>query len=134
MFFLPVAEILPVNEPPVILKITGFYEAGSGQKILFTVPVVILNGVILFFYVLSIFLYKRRMIQLRLCILNIILLIGLMCLFAYHLFFYVRTLDQVDFKIGLSFILPVIAIILTYFAFHGIRKDEYLVRLADRIR
>jgi len=70
----------------------------------------------------------------RFCIINIILLAGLIGLYCYHLLFYMKTVQGVDFKIGISFIIPVIAIILTYLAFRGIRKDEYLVRLADRIR
>jgi hypothetical protein len=31
-------------------------------------------------------------------------------------------------------VFPVLAIILTYLAFRGIRKDEFLIRSIDRIR
>jgi len=118
----------------VSYKATGFYDEGTGNLILVTIPVIIIGAVIIFFYVISIFLFKKRMLQLRLCVLNIILLAGLIGLICYHLIFYIRTVQADDFKIGFSFIIPVIAIILTYLAFRGIRKDEYLVRLSDRIR
>jgi hypothetical protein len=134
VFFLPVSELISGNNQLVTFRATGFYDEDTGNLILATIPVIIIISVIICFYIISIFLYKRRMIQLRLCILNIILLTGLIGLFCFHLFFYLKTVQGVDFKIGISFIIPVIAIILTYLAFRGIRKDEYLVRLADRIR
>jgi hypothetical protein len=134
IFFLPVAELISGNNQLVTFKATGFYDNGTGNHIISTVPVVIINSVIICIYFICIFLYKSRMIQIRLCVLNMILLAGLIGLFCFHLLFYLKTVQNVDFKIGISFIIPVIAIIFTYLAFRGIRKDEYLVRLADRIR
>lgn len=134
LFFFPVAEFFPENSQQVTFNVTGFYDQGSGELILPVIPVIIMISVILCVYVLCIFLFKRRMVQMRLCIVNIILLVGLTGLFSYFFLFYVKTIRGVDFRIGISFLLPVIAIILTYLAFRGIRKDEYLVRLADRIR
>lgn len=134
IFFLPVAELISGNNQLVTFRAAGFYDEGTGNIILTTFPVVIMISVILLLYFTTIFLFKKRIIQMRLCVLNIILLFGLIGLFCFHLLFYVKTIRGVDFKIGISFILPVISIILTYLAFRGIRKDEYLVRLADRIR
>lgn len=134
IFFVPISEFTIGGNQLVSYKATGFYDEGTGNLILVTIPVIIIGAVIIFFYVISIFLFKKRMLQLRLCVLNIILLAGLIGLICYHLIFYIRTVQADDFKIGFSFIIPVIAIILTYLAFRGIRKDEYLVRLSDRIR
>jgi hypothetical protein len=57
--------------------------------------------------------------------------IGLMYYFWVLIF---RQLVVEDFSIRLPVIFPVVAIILTYLAFRGIRKDEILIRSIDKIR
>jgi hypothetical protein len=134
IFFLPIAEFIAGNNQLVTFRAAGFYDKGTGNIILATIPVIIMVSVILCLYIICIFLFKRRIVQMRLCVFNIILLFGLIGLFCYHLVFYMKAAQGVDFKIGISFIIPIIAIIITLLAFRGIRKDEYLVKLADRIR
>ncbi len=41
---------------------------------------------------------------------------------------------QVDHSYGLSFVMPIIALILTFLADRGITADEKLVRSMDRLR
>jgi hypothetical protein len=134
VFLLPVAELNYSNNQIVIFRITGFWDQAAGNLILPTIPVVILAAVIVCINIITIFLFKRRITQARLCIVNIVLLIGLIGLYIYHFVFFVRKVPVVEYKTGLSFVFPIIAIILTYLAFRGIRKDELLVRLADRLR
>jgi Domain of unknown function (DUF4293) len=134
VFFLPVSEFISGNNQLITFKAIGFYDERTGNLIIATIPVIIIVSVIIFLYIISIFLFKKRMIQMRLCVFNIILLVGLIGLYCYHLVFFIKTDYGTDFKIGISFILPVLSIILTYLALRGIRKDEYLVKLADRIR
>jgi hypothetical protein len=69
-----------------------------------------------------------------LCIINIVLLAGLEALFIYNIVFFTQRVPGVNWSPGLSFIFAPVAIILTFLALRGIRKDELLVRLSDRIR
>jgi hypothetical protein len=134
IFLVPVAELTYGNSQHVIFRITGFYDDVSGSLILPAIPVLILVSVIACLYIISIFLFKRRIIQVRLCVINMVLLAGLVGLYIYHLAFFLKKVPGVDYKPELSFLFPIIALILTYLAFRGIRKDENLVRLAERLR
>jgi len=134
IFLVPIAHMTYAGEQFVTFRPTGFYDDFAGTLTLSAIPVVILISVILCIYIAIIFLYKKRIIQARLCMINIVLLAGLITLFIYHLVFFMNRVPGVDYSLGLSFIFPPIAIILTFLAFRGIRKDENLVRLADRIR
>lgn len=134
IFIVPVAHLTLNSEPFITFKATGFYDIVSGTISVQTLSVVILLSVIILLYVASIFLYKRRVLQLRICIVNIILLVGLLALFIYNIIFFVQRVPGVNWSPGLSFTFPLIAIILTWLAYRGIRKDDLLVRLSDRIR
>ena len=83
---------------------------------------------------LIIFLFKNRILQIRLCVFNSILMLGFYGLFA---FFYWSLKGQMDavsmsFKFALSF--PLISLILNYLAIRNIGADEALVRSLDRLR
>jgi hypothetical protein len=84
--------------------------------------------------VISIFYFKNRKEQIRICWLQIIL--NLLILLS---FYYEINIAKVHFLLSCSSlyittILPVIAIILVYLAMKAIKKDENLVRSMDRIR
>lgn len=79
-------------------------------------------------------LYKKRMLQIRLSVFNIILMLG-----SYGLFFITKTMMGHSIEIEtLSYhwtlIVPAVSAILTYLAIRAIGKDEVLVRSLDRIR
>lgn len=81
----------------------------------------------------AIFLYKKRMMQARLCVLNILLLI------VWYIAFAVISLGKQDtlhamMAVGIPASFPAVSIILYVMARHGIIADEKLVRSMDRIR
>uniref|UniRef100_UPI00405707AC DUF4293 domain-containing protein n=1 Tax=Alistipes sp. TaxID=1872444 RepID=UPI00405707AC len=78
-----------------------------------------------------IFLYKRRMLQLRLCAVEAVLLVGLLCMEA-MLYWGPQALER-GALMPTSFI-PVAALFLVWLAARGIFKDEMLVRSLSRIR
>ncbi len=83
---------------------------------------------------ITIFLYKKRILQIRLSIFNIILMIGFYLFFGF-VFHKVYTVEDVLFnKIGVGIIMPVIAIILTILAIRKIGADETLVQSLNRLR
>ena len=82
-----------------------------------------------------IFMYKKRMAQIRLCVSAIVLLLGsaaLVGLYCYHLCDILEG-DKV-FRLGFASLMPVVAIIPVVLAIRGIARDEALVRSLDRIR
>lgn len=93
-----------------------------------------LTAVISILALVTIFLFRKRILQIRLCIFNAILMLGFYGLFG----FFVWVLDGkmedaiLSVKIALSF--PVIALILDYLAIRNIGADEALVRSLDRLR
>lgn len=85
----------------------------------------------------SIFMFKKRILQMRLNSFNIILMVfQIISMLGY--FFYNKSNGNVG-EIASSYILmpfalPFINIILTYLAIRAIGKDEALVRSLDRLR
>ena len=87
--------------------------------------------------VVTIFLYKRRLLQIRLCAVEIVLQLGV----AAFIFFYIARMTKVvsEFDIHGSYFtavvaFPFISMILSYLALRAIVRDEAMVRSLDRIR
>ena len=85
-----------------------------------------------------IFLFKKRLTQIRLCVSVIVLLLGsaaMIALYCYRLYTLLMAMMQEGhLTIGFASIMPVVAIIFVALAIRGIAKDEALVRSLDRIR
>jgi hypothetical protein len=99
----------------------------------------IFNGLAIFIFIwlvallhfAVIFLYKKRILQIRILVFTIVLLIGLFGMFFY--FTYTGFTDaKAAFKVPVVF--PVVAAILDFLAIRAIGKDEALVRSLNRIR
>ena len=79
-----------------------------------------------------IFLYKRRMLQLRLCVVEMVLLVGSAVMLAVAYFWgHAEAAAQC---VKPAMILPVIALVFAWLAARGIFRDELLVRSLNRIR
>lgn len=84
-----------------------------------------------------IFLYKHRMLQLRLCIVEIVLLVGSAVMTGIYYYLSVRFFLQTDLVakgVHAGIVLPLVAIVFAVLAIRGIFKDEMLVRSLNRIR
>jgi hypothetical protein len=128
LFKLNFAELV-VNGEFHVFNALGIF---NGETMVFDgLPVMIFIGLISLLHFVAIFMYKKRIRQIRLVVFTIILLLGLVGLFFY--FIYTGFDDaKVAFKIPMAF--PLIAVILDYLAIRAIGKDEALVRSLDRIR
>ena len=82
----------------------------------------------------SIFLYKKRILQMRVNSFNMVLMIFQIIAYAVILVLVHRTAPEAEIKISWPCIVPLINLILTYLAIRGIGSDEALVRAADRLR
>ncbi len=120
------------------LYVTGSYAAVNNEAVkqenylLQTIATVVLGFLPLF----TIFQYKNRKLQLKLIFLEIILI----CLFGVWLFASSHnTLSLISqsfgaANIGVGFFLLPVAIIFLSMAIGGIRKDEKLIKSAERLR
>lgn len=79
-----------------------------------------------------IFLFKKRMLQVRITIFNALLLVGYYI--AYGIFAFLLQDPWGSFAIGWAAGLPAIALILDYLTFRAVMKDEMIVRSLDRLR
>lgn len=83
----------------------------------------------------TIFLYKNRKLQVRLTIFNMLVIIGWYVVFYAFMIGYKEMLDDMlFFNTSLTLALPIVSLILSVMAVRAIRKDEKLVRAADRLR
>jgi hypothetical protein len=85
----------------------------------------------------SIFMFKKRILQMRLNSFNIVLMLfQIIAMVAYFFYFKSNAVaeEALPTHISLPFALPIINIILTYLAIRAIGKDEALVRSLDRLR
>ncbi|MBP3290712.1 MAG: DUF4293 domain-containing protein [Alistipes sp.] len=85
----------------------------------------------------TIFLYKNRLLQIRLCAVEIVLLLGSMIFMAIYYYLSNRMFSDLEFhaqSLCITTIFPLVSLILTYMASRAIFKDEMLVRSLDRIR
>ena len=92
---------------------------------------VIITGSISF---INIFLFNKRLVQIRVCVINTFLLfltLGLMCYYYYTMW---NSIEHTAHFFRMSAISPVLGIILTFFAYRSIQRDELLVNSYNRIR
>ena len=115
-----------------VLKPLGItYADGGFQSTWGLLCLLILSAVIA---VTTIFLFRNRMLQIRMTVFNGVLLIGYYIAAAFFIFSLKDAIGDVSFRLGLGLALPAVSIILCYLAFRGIFRDEVMVRAADRLR
>lgn len=128
LFKLKLAELTANNE------LMDFFAKGiyNGETEVFDgLPLLIFVGIITLLHLGAIFLFKKRILQIRILVFSIILLLGLFGMFFYFTY---SGFDgaKVAFKIPVAF--PLVALILDWLAIRAIGKDEALIRSLNRIR
>lgn len=133
--FVMFTPLLSYTDNSSIYKLvaTGL-KAETGELVFNTFPLLVLSGIAFLFAAISIALYKKRMLQIRLSIFGLVLQLGF-----YGLLYYMHYQIGADTKIEfLSFhipsVFPVVNAILLFLTIRAIGKDEALVRSLDRIR
>ena len=90
----------------------------------------------------TIFLFKRRLLQVRLNIMNVVLCLGYYALLALYTAYVVKgyepigeqVLADAEWFLTVWAAIPLVNVVLTMMATRRILKDEALVRAADRLR
>lgn len=143
MFFMPAATIVVPGQ--------GVYEYySSSVKMLGNQPEhymatnwisLILNILIIVLAIITIFARKPKtksakpslLLQLRLCFVNIVFMLGMVVLMWLQIRNIANDL-QAEWNVNTGFIFPVVGIVLTWLAIRGIVKDITLLKSYNRIR
>lgn len=135
--FLPSMKAISPEEIDYALStLRGLYPIEEGGFHLngVTMWLTITNVVILLIALVTIFMYKWRVIQMRFSSFNMVLLIGYYAIFFFTRYVILQQNPMTSTTFSWPIILPLISAILTYLALRAIAKDEALVRSLDRLR
>lgn len=114
---------------------TGIRQIGAeGDMIYSNWAVAIISGISVALSLVSIFIYKMRSFQIRLSILNALVLVGLICTVAYVAYYFMSQSGAEFAGITLYLSLPLVGIICQVLAARAVLHDEVLVRMSNRIR
>ncbi|PWD97710.1 DUF4293 domain-containing protein [Marinilabilia rubra] len=136
LFFLSMAEMANMED---LYELTwrGIYEVeaeGAAQLVMPGWALSILTGLTTLVSLITIFLFKKRLIQIRLCALNLGFLLGLSGMIYYMGKTGAKELRATELSFNWPLVLPLVAMVFVYLALRAIGKDEALIRSMDRIR
>jgi predicted ferric reductase len=135
---LPVAEYFDVAKNIVYqLDMRGFVQLnpdGTFLSAISTNPVTFIFGIILVVTIMTIFKYKNRKQQFRLCTVNFLLILIYTIVLAVVIFVGKNKLVGTELTLKIPAVFSIVALILNYLAMRGIAKDENLVKSMDRLR
>jgi len=117
-----------------VLKHSGLFDANNEKLEMATWPLSVLFIAVAVLAFLNIFLYRHRMRQIRIAIFLILLNAGALGMMFFYTYMAKIRLEGALVLHQWRFIVPPICMILLYFAFRRIRRDELLVKAFDRIR
>lgn len=117
---------------PVLFEAMGFYRDGNLESS--TWGLFALGMISSVLALATVFLYKTRILQIRLSVFNIVVMLGFY-LYAGFLIYRMNPESGLQFqKLGIGIVMPLIAVILTWLAIRRIGSDEVLVRSLNRLR
>ena len=135
---LPVAEYFDVAKNIVYqLDMRGFVQLNPDRTFLSAIstnPVTFIFGIILVVTIMTIFKYKNRKQQFRLCTINFLLILIYTIVLAVVIFVGKNKLVGTELTLKIPAVFSIVALILNYLAMRGIAKDENLVKSMDRLR
>jgi len=129
--FLQLASVS--QEGLTIYRIFSLWAIGQGDTLSFIpCPLFILMLISTTLSICNIFLYRRRPLQAKLCMVNIFIMV--MWYIAMIVVSKQLAPDAANFQLEIASSFPAVIAILLFMARKGIISDERLVRAADRIR
>lgn len=135
LFYIPFATII-TNKSKIIYRLTGieYIAENSNSTDNFSFILLLLNSLIILLYFVVIFLFKKRILQIKISQLSLLLNLALISL----VFFAIDNIEikgNINIKYNfLPFVLIFLSIILIFFSIKNIKKDEEIVRASERIR
>ena len=130
MFFFPVIELTSENTL-YVYNYESISIGGIDNLIQSSYIVAGLLGIIALLSFFAVFLFKNRILQIRICTFLLLLILILVALIT---FFSLSGKGNGPATVGLSAILPIVMFIFIMMARRAVKKDEALVKSVDRIR
>lgn len=129
--------LVTVSMPSEAISLTAFgltSVSGDGVETVIanTIYMGILAVVCIILPIVTIFMYRNRLVQMRMCRALMLLLFGLQVFFIYYIFKMDADSSLALYRV--TALHPFIAMVFAFFAFKGVNKDEKLIRSLDRIR
>jgi hypothetical protein len=112
----------------------GLENTSEGVLIAKTLPLAVITVITGLLSFLTIIIYRRRVLQMRICVYNILITIAQFGLILYYYFSFKSDLGAGVTSFSFTIILPLINIILIFQAFRAIRRDDLLIKSYDRLR
>lgn len=116
----------------------SYLQFGAAELIKLTTftywPLAVITIAIPLLALVNIFLFKKRILQARINVINVFLCLGYYAILAWFVFYLKKTADVEKFYVGVWACVPLVQLVLSLMATRRILKDEALVRAADRIR
>lgn len=126
------------DEDGLIFNLWGITGLNEQEQILSTTPMIVLVIITLLVAFVTIFLYRKRWIQVRLCFAMAIMLLGIGGFIAMYIYKLTQVLDAMQMTYAIKYsvfdLVPILTLVFIYLAFRGISKDIALIRSLDRIR
>jgi hypothetical protein len=100
-----------------------------------TIPVIALVLITSLISFVNIFLYNRRIVQIRICVINsVLLIILLLIMFTYYSSVRGGSLAVIHYTLRIPMIFPFMSVIFNLMAYRAIQHDELLVNSYKRMR
>ncbi len=131
--FTPIAYFVAGSEE-YLLHAFALKSATSSHPTIYMGIIIALSAIVPF---ITIFLYKNRLLQIRLCAVELVLLVGSVVFMAIYYYLGQRFFSDIAFHaqgFRIAIIFPLLSLILDYLALRAIFRDEMLVKSLDRIR
>ena len=143
LFFIPLASF---DADGNVMKFTIFGIQNPIEELslstTYTWPLLVLTVLMTLAPIVTIFLYKKRELQVRLCRLNMLLnIIFIGLVFLYYESDIQKVIaavegDEYQLKVAyfIGMVIPLVNIVLQIFAIRGVKKDIELLKSVDRLR
>jgi len=132
-YFVPFGSLEMQAETGLIDVPMGLYGVDYGEEYYSTLPLLILLSFVVLTLLVTILMYRHRVLQIRICIFNLILALGCSGL-AFFFLYQASEKFATNYHTSILVVLPVVSAIFIALAIRGIAKDEALIRSIDRIR
>lgn len=131
-----IIDVMGVSESEVF-TLSAWGVALGGESLFLTIYFGILTTLAAVGNFVTIFLYRRRWIQVRLCFALMAMQVGIGIFTGYYIYQMQHTLPQaasIADKYSMVILFPVLAILCLFLAYRGVAKDIALLAASDRIR
>ena len=137
LLIMPYASMELPGDQQLLFKSAGIQLISTANVVSVynsTIPLISLVVIAGIYSFCIIFFYNYRILQIRLILVNLVLIVFLIIIMLYHCFDAKSDFEgeKLLFRIGMSF--PVICLVFSFMAIRGIRHDEMLVNSYNRIR